>query len=251
MLRSRLVIIGLTMLTLGSLLSSCTRKPTFSPPDVIVTNPQKTASSSAHSSITQKPSSVPAAAPAPASLLITVPFAPQAPFAKWDALHEEACEEMSLIMVHHFLEGTPLPLQTAEDELQLMITWERANGFADDITATELGSVAQSLFGYRSRILTEITAEALRRELRAGNPIIIPAAGRLLGNPFFSGDGPWYHMLVVTGFNKDGFITNDPGTKRGESFWYSTDVLMNAIHDWNVSKEKISEGPKKAIVIER
>lgn len=185
----------------------------------------------------------------PSSLLINVPFAPQAPFANWDALHEEACEEMALIMVKHYLDGTPLSLEDAESEVQAMIAWERENGYADDVNTTELAEIATAHYGLRTRIMTDVTAASLRAELAQGNPVIIPAGGRLLKNPYFSGEGPFYHMLVVTGYDARGFITNDPGTKRGENYWYATDVLMNALHDWTGVKEEIEQGAKNALVI--
>ena len=42
----------------------------------------------------------------PNESFIKVPFGVQAPNANWDALHEEACEEASLIMMAHFLKNT-------------------------------------------------------------------------------------------------------------------------------------------------
>lgn len=184
------------------------------------------------------------------SLLIDVPFAPQSPFAVWDKLHEEACEEMSLIMVHHFLEGTKLSMADAETEVQAMIAWERDHDYADDVSSSQLGDIAKSLYMYHVRVLTNVTADTLRTELALGNPIIIPAFGRALKNPYFSGAGPFYHMLVVTGYSGDGFITNDPGTKQGAQYWYSSKVLMNALHDWTGVKEEIATGLKTAVVVE-
>ena len=87
----------------------------------------------------------------------------------------------------------------------------------------------------------------VRPDLEAG----VPVAGRELGNPYFSGGGPWYHMLVITGYDGNRFITNDPGTKRGEDYKYSADVLIEAIHDWTGSKDTITSGAKTAVVIER
>lgn len=228
-------------------LSACSaQKPTFVEPTFIISSPPRAQQQSSQASLSSS-----LASSQPPSLLIKVPFAPQAPFANWDALHEEACEEMSLIMVHHFLEGTPLSRETAEKEVQDMIAWERENGYADDVTAEQLGVIAEALYGYRVRVLTDVAAEDLRVELSKGHPIIIPVAGRSLKNPFFSGDGPWYHVLVVTGYDERGFITNDPGTRHGEQYWYKSDVLMNALHDWTGVKEEIATGAKNALVVER
>src|ERR1043166_5721644 len=41
----------------------------------------------------------------PASLLLPVPFTPQAPYANWDQLHNEACEEASSLMAGAYFAG--------------------------------------------------------------------------------------------------------------------------------------------------
>ncbi len=201
-------------------------------------------------SYAQKPAAPPQSAHTP-SISLPVPFAPQAPFANWDALHEEACEEMSLIMVHHYLQGTPLSLNDAEKEVQEMVGFETAKGYGVDVSASQLGEIASTLYGYKTRVLSNVTAQTLRAELDAGHPVIAPVAGRYLKNPYFSGEGPFYHMLVITGYTEDGFITNEPGTKRGENYWYSTDIFMNALHDWTGVKEEIATGAKTALVVEK
>jgi len=71
----------------------------------------------------------------------------------------------------------------------------------------------------------------------------------MLGNPYFSGEGPWYHMLVITWYDHRGFITNDPGTKRGEGYHYDEATLINAIHDWTGVKENIAQGGKSMLII--
>ena len=78
----------------------------------------------------------------------------------------------------------------------------------------------------------------------------MPAAGELLDNPHFKSP-PLYHMLVVRGFDshQDIFITNDPGTRRGESYAYNRQKLFAAIHDWN--NGDVLNGDKKMIVVGR
>jgi hypothetical protein len=79
-----------------------------------------------------------------------------------------------------------------------------------------------------------VTVELIKQELARGNLVLLPAAGRELGNPYFRRPGPLYHMLVVRGYNTEGqFITNDPGTKHGEQYLYSAKKLLAAVHDWN------------------
>jgi len=211
--------------------------------DVVIPEPSAISSSSAPS-VEQSSSS------SPKSLVVTVPFSPQAPFAVWDPLHEEACEEMSLIMLDAYWRDETLTPQIAEDRLQALITWETEQGYPEDVTAEEIARIADVYFGLRAAARTDVTQESIMEELRNGRPVIIPAAGRALGNPYFSGDGPWYHMLVITGYDHGKFITNDPGTKRGENFIYDREVLLNAIHDWTGVKEEIQNGGKAMVVIQ-
>ncbi len=243
------------------LLAACSEaKPTFDTPSVVFSAPSVSSVSSTASIASVPTASSKQAVPVsatpvnpssnPPSVLIEVPFAPQAPSANWDALHEEACEEMSLIMVQHYLDGTSLSLTDAETEVQALVAWERSKGYADDVTASEIADIAEAKYGSKARVLTNVTAAELRKELAAGHPIIMPAAGQLLGNPYFSGDGPPYHMLVIVGYDAKGFITNDPGTKRGKQYWYATDVLMNALHDWTGDKATMSTGAKTVVVID-
>jgi hypothetical protein len=97
-------------------------------------------------------------------------------------------------------------------------------------------------------ILKDPTEASMKAALAEGKLIIVPAAGRQLGNPFFQTPGPPYHMLVLRGYTKDGHvITNDPGTKRGENFAYTWTTLINAIHDWNGGD--VENGAKVVIVI--
>lgn len=158
---------------------------------------------------------------------------------------------MSLLLVHHFLEGTDLSLQQAEQELLALIAWEEAHGYSQDVTVQELGKIAGEYFGHDSRVIENPTADELKRLLAAGDPVIVPAAGRDLRNPYFSGAGPWYHMLVLTGYNEFFFVTNDVGTRRGEGYVYRFATLLNAIHDWTGIKEEIRTGARRVLVIEK
>ncbi|MDD4287892.1 MAG: C39 family peptidase [Candidatus Peribacteraceae bacterium] len=189
--------------------------------------------------------------PTPYTLHLSVPFSPQAPLADWDALHEESCEEMSLILVHHFLAGTDINREQAETELLALTAWETEHGYPQDVTVQELGKIAEEYFGYHARVIEDPATEDLKRLLADGHPVIVPAAGRDLGNPYFSGEGPWYHMLVLTGYNEFFFQTNDVGTRRGEGYVYRFETLLNAIHDWTGVKEEIRNGPKRVLIIEK
>lgn len=197
----------------------------------------------------------PVPAALPASINLAVPFTPQAPRANWDEFHEETCEEASLLMVHRFFEGDDASKRMdpdfVEEQLASMATFEDGLfGYNADTTITQVGILAEQMFGYENvEVLENPTREELKKHLAAGHPIIIPAAGQELGNPYFTPPGPEYHMLVLRGYTADDkFIANDPGTRRGEEFLYPQDTVMAAMKDWNV-KDQLANGPRRALVI--
>lgn len=188
----------------------------------------------------------------PKEFNLAVPFTSQAPFALWDAAHEDACEEAALMMVDAFYKNRKFTPQSAENEITSIIEWEKKIlGHWEDTTAEETARILREKHGYDDvQIIYNITIEDIKREVAKGHPVILPAAGQLLGNKYFYQPGPLYHMLVVRGWTKDGLIiTNDPGTKRGEGYLYKPDILLNAIHDWNDGD--VPNGKKVMIVVEK
>ena len=191
--------------------------------------------------------------PLPDSASVKMSFTSQAPFANWDALHEDSCEEASLIMVYHFYKGNSVgSKQDAENQIQTLVSWEANQGYGNSITANQLKDVASSYFSMKTGRIGVATIDNIKKEIAAGRPVIIPAAGRILPNPNFTAPGPIYHMLVIKGYDNDEFITNDPGTRQGEGFKYTYDSLINAIHDWNGENtpESILQGKKLYLVFD-
>lgn len=188
----------------------------------------------------------------PDKILISVPFTAQAPFADWDGLHEEACEEASLIMLKYYLDKKPLTPDIAESEIQRMVDFEIKNyGDFRDTTAAETMKLAEDFYDIKNlKVIYDFPKEDLKKYLAEGKPVIVPAAGRLLGNPNFTGPGPLYHNLVLVGYNGNTIITNDPGTRKGRGYAYNIDVLYNAIHDFPGRPEDIIQGRKAMIVID-
>ncbi|MDQ1283898.1 MAG: hypothetical protein QG620_246 [Patescibacteria group bacterium] len=188
----------------------------------------------------------------PKKISIKVPFTPQAPFANWDAYHEDACEEASLIMLKHYLDGKPLDKDTAEKEILGLVEFQNKNyGDFKDTNAKETVKLAKDYYGIDNlKVVYDFSKDDLKKILAKGKPIIIPAAGRKLGNPNYSGLGPLYHVLVLTGYDGNNVITNDPGTRKGEGYKYNINVFYDAIHDLQGSPENIEQGRKAMIVVE-
>ena len=196
----------------------------------------------------------------PGILIYDVPFAPQAPFANWDSPFDEACEEASMIMVDRYYRGLSLTNSLMNSEIIKLIDWQTGRGYQVDLTAKETQEVLLNFFGLTSRLLIDPTVDDIKKELDQGNLIIVPAAGRELGNPYFTPPGPIYHMLVIIGYddNTQEFITNDPGTKRGEKFRYHYQTLLNANHNWNhglasggMTDEEMAQGSSVMVVVDK
>lgn len=193
------------------------------------------------------------AASLPAESNLAVPFTSQAPFANWELPYQEACEEAAALMVRRFWTSNPFDSKKEADEaiLKVVAFEEKEYGSYKDTTADETARFIRDLWGYtRVDVVsgTGVTLERIKREVADGYPVIVLAAGRLLGNPNFRRPGPVYHALVIKGYTKSGaIITNDPGTRKGTDYLYDPVVLMNAIHDWNGGD--VEHGQKVMIVV--
>jgi len=164
---------------------------------------------------------------------LNIPFMSQAPLGDWNPPFDHACEETSVLMAYYFFENIkPTSLQVAEDINNIVNFEKERYGVYKDTTATETARLIKDYYGYNAKILFNVSITDVKKEILKGNVVIFPTDGRALKNPNFTPPGPVYHMLVVKGFDLDGFITNDPGTKRGKDYKYSYNVLMNAISDW-------------------
>ncbi len=172
----------------------------------------------------------------PEEVLLDVPFMVQAPTGVWDDITEETCEEASLAMVLAYKDSTFTYEKNPEAERFLLLSFvarETALGMGPSISLEDLAKIAQEKTSRTVEILENPSEETLARYIAAGNPIIVPALGRQLQNPFFSGEGPVYHMLVLRGYTATTFIANDPGTRHGEAYQYPRDRIMKAIADWH------------------
>ncbi|MDD2807064.1 MAG: C39 family peptidase [Patescibacteria group bacterium] len=235
-------------ITAGAIISNVSSTPAVTDSEIIVPNNKGTTSST----INQVPVLV------DGFIDLKPQFASQAPFGVWDELHGEACEEASMIIAYSYVAKKPLTTHTMEQGILDLVNWERANSFGQDLTVVETSKILREYFKVSADEINNPNVELIKSILRQGKLIIMPAAGRLLGNPYFQTPGPIYHMLVIRGYDdKTGeFITNDPGTRRGDGYRYQYDVLLNAIHDWNhqletngMTDEEMALGVKRVIAV--
>lgn len=163
---------------------------------------------------------------------IKVSFASQAPQGDWGMPYQEACEEASMIMASRYYKNEKLDNNIMAEEILKLAKWEEDNDYPIDLTAGQTAEVLQKYFGLKATLNKMVAETEIKKQLVAGNLIIVPLAGRDIGNPYYTQPGPLYHMLLIRGFDEDEFITNDPGTKRGEAYRYKYGDLLWAVHDW-------------------
>ncbi len=174
----------------------------------------------------------------PEKVNLGVPFTSQAPEKNWEQPWQDACEEAALLMLDAYYKGYGVSPLFARDEIIKMVDWQDGLEWGDSISIERVKKMAEDFVNLKIKnkklvVVKDPTVEEIKVFLAAGDPVYVVADGHKLPNPYFSGEGPEYHALIIKGYNKDSFITNDPGTWRGENFEYKFDDLMNAIHDWN------------------
>lgn len=193
----------------------------------------------------------------PEKFLLEIPFYSQTPLSKWDAFHEDMCEEASVLNAGLYLEGKKLTKDQFEAELQKMQKTEKKEiGEWKSTTITQTKKLTDIYFEgkIKSRIIESPTIDEIEAEVaaglpagKAGNPVVVPLSGRDIGNPNFTPPGPVYHMLVIKGYDEKNFITNDVGTRKGNSYTYKKEVIIKNIHDWNA--KDIHLGEKRVLVL--
>jgi hypothetical protein len=182
---------------------------------------------------------------------LAVPFTIQSPDQKWDEPYKEGCEEASILMVQSFLNDQSITVDSALTDIGVMVDWQMENYEGHfDLPVSMTVQVAKEFLNLKAEIIYLESIEDIKEIIKTGYPLILPTAGRELGNPNFTGEGPLYHMLVVKGFLEDGsIITNDPGTRRGENYIYDQDVLWNAIADWDRERKNPDQNIKVGILL--
>jgi len=198
------------------------------------------------------------------SLVLTVPFTSQAPLAQWkDERQQDGCEEAAALMARAWLKGealqktTPLIQKAWRDKIVNLSDFEQKKyGEYRDVSLNDMVAwIFKDYFKYEKVSVKPIkTAADIIRELEKGNLILTPMNGQLLKNPYFTAPGPERHMILIKGYDYQTkqFITNDPGTRRGENYRYSAKILFGAIRAYPTGyKKPIKDVVKEMLVVEK
>ncbi len=169
----------------------------------------------------------------PEQSYLEVPFICQAPLeteANW-VFHEESCEEAALLQAYNYLTNTETTKQQSHEIILDMIAWQEENmNSHHDLYDDEM---KQFITGYYNlpesavQIIPNATIEDIEQSIATGTPVIAGLSGEILNNPYYP--YPGYHMLLITGYTADKFITNDNGTRRGKDFSYDKETFMQAL----------------------
>jgi len=190
---------------------------------------------------------------------LSVPFTSQAPRFAWkDPRQQDGCEEASALMAMAWVkqEEARLPARW-EEEIITLADWEQEKyGEHRDVSVEDvIDWIFKDYFSYnlvRSKLIGG--AADILSELEAGNLVLAPANGQLLGNPNFTAPGPAHHFLVIKGYDYQTkeFITNDPGTRLGADYHYLADILYGALRAYPTGYHgQYDEIKKMAIIVEK
>lgn len=204
--------------------------------------------------------SVSAASPAvKKNIILPVPFTSQAPLFEWkDERQQDGCEEASALMAMLWAKGGPgYTKQVWRDKIVGLSDWENKKyGEFRDVALTDMVDwIFKDYFDYSgAQIKTIKSAADIRLELERGHLVIAPMNGQALKNPNFTSPGPERHMILIKGYDYKAkqFITNDPGTRKGENYRYSEKIIFNAIRAYQTGyKESFGPLRKEVIVVSK
>lgn len=187
--------------------------------------------------------------------LIKTAFIPQSPKKNWDQPWQDACEEAALLTVDYYYKNQQPSAGQIEQDILNMIDFETQEGWTKDTNITQMAIISSQYLGYKTEIIDNPTVEIIKKYLSQDIPVIIPANGKILfkENSHFRSGGPYYHNLVILGYNdtKNQFTVHDVGTQYGAYYRYTYPVLMDSIHDFPETgrKEDIDLGSKKVLIL--
>ena len=224
------------------------------PPDTDFTQLKQTPIATASAtSVASKPTTasvtpVPKASTPPAALNLKAPFYAQAPLGNWDYPWQEACEEASVLLAANEYFGHGWTVAQFNQQILDIVEWE--NKTFGDYKHTTMAQTSQMLKDYLkldSKIHENPDLSTIKQILANGHFIILPFAGKEVGNPYYNNGGPTYHVVLAKGYTADNqIITHDVGTKHGENYVYDWETISAALHDYS---DPIDNGARRIIEV--
>jgi len=191
----------------------------------------------------------------PTKHLIKTSFVEQAPEKNWSEPWQDACEEAALLTISYFYKDINPSLEQIKNDILTLIDYENQKEMSTSINVFQMETITKDYFHLNSKIIENPTIDQIKEFISKNIPIIAPTSGKILfkENPYFNDNGPYYHNIVIVGYDdsKNQFIVNDVGTRRGQNFHYSYDLIMTSIHDFPDSKQKedINLGAKRILLL--
>jgi len=189
-------------------------------------------------------------------ILLEMAFTSQSPFGEWgDQRQQDGCEEASALMAVHWAKGLrTLTKAEAKKEILAITAFEEKiyHNYVDTSAAGTLKIIIKEYFNYQNALLKDGSdIEAIKRELADGNALILPMDGKKLKNPNFKNGGPDRHNIVIRGYDPatKEFITNDPGTRKGEGYRYPEKIIESAWRDYPSGDHLPIVGSKKNMIV--
>lgn len=186
-----------------------------------------------------------------------VPFTPQAPLGNWEDIREQnGCEEAALLMAVSWAREKTFSPEAAAREIQSMSDYHlRAHGHFHDLSNADTLQLLKEYFHYfDARLVENVSADDIKKELARGRLVIVGVNGVILGNPNYEPPGPKNHKILIVGYDESSreFITHDPGTSRGENYRYGFDLLESSLEDYPTGfHEMFPERKTSMIIVEK
>lgn len=162
-----------------------------------------------------------------------VPFVSQAPYGIWNDPWASFAEEAAAYMSYLWANGLEAPSREIIGQALLSIQkWELANlGTYKDTNLDQTLRILTEFYGLQAQISYDVTRETIQAHLDQGSIVLVPVQN--LQNPHYGEPGPVFHTLLIYAYEGENFITNDPGTSRGEAFSYENQKILESIQDLN------------------
>ena len=183
-----------------------------------------------------------------------VPFTSQAPTGEWSlSAFQDGCEETSAMMVWMAREGKYLSREEVKAKLLNMALFQTkliGHGVDTNVSDTNKYLLKYYFWITDGEVVYDFTLDELKEAVMKGM-VIVPTNGRALKNPNFMASGPLQHMLVIIGYDVEEreFITNDPGTRKGEGYRYTEQILYGAIREYPTGKHLPITTERKAMIL--